>query len=64
LPKTWHIHPIFHVNKLHPVEIDEFPKQKINAPPPPQIVDDKLKYEVEYIEDSRSYQGKLQYLVK
>ena len=41
-----------------------FISQKKPTPLPPELVNDKLKYEVKEIQDSRLFQGKLQYLVK
>jgi hypothetical protein len=63
LPKSIKVHPVFHVSLLEHAKIDKNPAQK-HPHPPPIIIDDKLKWEVEEILDSRIYHEELQYLVK
>ena len=63
LPKTWWIHNVFNVSKLHPYSPPTIPGQR--NPPPPEIkIDGEMEYEVEEIIDSCLIQGKLQYLIK
>lgn len=64
IPKTWKaIHPVFNESLLTPYHEPHFPSQKKPPPPPPELVDGEVEYEVESIDDSRLYKGKLQYLV-
>jgi hypothetical protein len=64
LPKTWKIHPVFNVVKLHPYHPPETEIQAQPPPPPPITVEGEPEYEVEAVLDSRIRRGKLQYLVK
>ena len=57
------IHRVFHVNMLKPYSSSAIPNRH-QAPPPPIEIEGEEEYEVEKIQDSRIYRGKLQYLVK
>ena len=62
LPPAMKIHNVFHVLLLEPCDL---PRDGTAPPPPPPIeIDGEEKYEVEKILDSKTYHGKLQYLVK
>lgn len=56
------IHKIFHPNLFRKASTD--PLTQVNEPPPPVIVNNEEKWEVEDILDSRSYQEKVQCRVK
>ena len=62
LPLAMKIHNVFHVLLLEPCDLS----RDGTAPPflPPIEVDGKEEYEVKKILDSKTYCGKLQYLVK
>ena len=46
LPPGWHLHPVFHVDKLKKyIRSEEFLREV--HPPPPIVVEDHLEYEVE-----------------
>ena len=66
LPKTWHIHPVFHNSLITPYK--ETPTHGPNFPqPPPEIVDNKDEhYEVETILQSRLLPNRkgIQYLIQ
>ncbi|KAJ2928010.1 hypothetical protein H1R20_g9081, partial [Candolleomyces eurysporus] len=65
LPEQWKaIHPVFNEALLTPWKRPTFTSQQRPAPPPPVIVDNEREYEVEGIQDSRLFCGKLQYYVK
>ena len=49
---------------MTPYKSPAFTLQRTPAPPLPELVNDELEYEVEEIQDSRLFRGKLQYLVK
>lgn len=64
LPPSMHQHPVFHIDRL-----SSWSGNNINdvnpSPPPPDQIDNQLKYEVESILDSRhKYRNQHQYLVK
>ena len=66
LPASFgHIHPVFSVTLLWPFEGDLIAEyQECHPPLPPPIVHDGIKeYEVEKILDSRTFHGKVEYLV-
>ncbi|GAA6018098.1 hypothetical protein JCM10207_006080 [Rhodosporidiobolus poonsookiae] len=63
LPDEVRLHPVFHVSLLHPHRDNPFP-DRIPQPPPLTIVDGQPELEVDTILDSRTYYGKLQYLVR
>ena len=52
LPQGWSIHPVFNKILLRPYVPPAFNIQKVPPPPLSELVDDKLKYEVESILDS------------
>ena len=56
------IHNVFHVSLLEKYTPNTIPG-RIQAPPPPVIVDGEPEYEVEEILDSRYFCRQLQYLV-
>ncbi|SPO38662.1 uncharacterized protein PSFLO_04141 [Pseudozyma flocculosa] len=63
LPRRWAVHPVFHVSLLEPVEKPQRPLDQ--APAVTWAEDEREEYEVEAIIDSRrSFQRKLEYLVK
>ena len=62
LPPTWKIHPVFHASLLEKSENSVF--QQAATPPPPELLEDSLEYQVEAIVDSRVRRRKTQYLVK
>jgi hypothetical protein len=65
LPSSFLIHPVFHLSKLRAYKHDELPGRTQEKRPPPAVIQDGVpQWEVEHIEDSRLYRGKLQYLVK
>ena len=62
LPPGWRIHPIFHVSKLkHYIRSEEFLREV--EPPPPKLVGDHLKYEVEGILRHHGKGARRRYLV-
>ena len=63
LPTSMKIHPTFHVSLLDPHTSNTIP-DRIQAPPPPVIIDGQEKYEVEDILDSKISRRRLFYLVK
>ena len=52
LPQGWSIHLVFNEILLRPYVPPAFNVQKVPPPPPPELVNDKLEYEVESILDS------------
>ena len=52
LPQEWFIHSVFNEILLKPYVPPAFNVQKVPPPPLPELVDDKLEYEVESILDS------------
>ena len=60
LPSYIKAHPIFHADRLRKAADDPLPYQYEN-PPPPKVINDELKWEVERILDSRLWYGRLQY---
>jgi hypothetical protein len=64
LPITWRgVHPVFNESLLTPFRPPKFPSQQKPPPPPPIQVQGDLRYEVDFIRDSRLRRGKMQYLV-
>ncbi|KAJ1201269.1 hypothetical protein NDU88_005082 [Pleurodeles waltl] len=61
LPRTWRIHPVFHVSQLKPYVPDTYSRQF--PCPPPVLVGDVPEYEVQEIRDSRIFHKHLQYLI-
>jgi len=53
LPNHWRIHPVFHASLLDPYQVNEIEGRKQTTPPPPEIMNGELKYEVEAVLDSR-----------
>ena len=62
LPTSIKLHPVFHISLLKPVATDPLLEQT-QPLPPPIIIDDKLKYEVNEIGDSKLVYKLLKYLV-
>ena len=56
------MHPVFHVSLLEPAPRDQDP-QRVQPPPPPEIIDNEEFYTVKEILDSRIHRRKLQYFV-
>jgi hypothetical protein len=63
LPRTWRIHNVFKVSKLHPYNPPTIPQQK-KVPPMPVEIEGELEYDVGKVIDSRMRRGRLEYLVK
>ncbi len=65
LPPSWlsRVHPVFHASLLSPYRETLAHGPNFTRPPPDLVAGDD-EYEVEAIIDSRSFRGKLQYLVK
>ena len=66
LPPSWKVHPVFHVSLLRPYQDGTMLRPAVQPPPPPEVIDDELEYEVEKILDSRINKRKknaLEYLV-
>ena len=62
LPPGWHIHSSFHVSKLKKYHrSDEFLREV--EPPPPELVEGELEYEVEAIARHRGTGAQRRYLV-
>ena len=53
LPKTLHIHDVFHVSLLEPYHQDTIPGRKKTPPPPNVTPKENLEWEVQSILDSR-----------
>ena len=62
LPRSMHIHPVFHVSLLELHVANTFPGRDV-APPPPLHVDGLLEFEVHKILDSKFRRRKLHYFV-
>jgi len=58
------LHPVFNVVKLSAAPEDPILERKLQAPPPPIVVDGEEEWKVEEILDSRWYRRKFQFLVK
>jgi len=58
------LHPVFNVIKLSATLEDPILGRKLQAPPPPIVVDGKEEWKVEEILDSRWHWRRFQYLVK
>jgi len=58
------LHPVFNVVKLSTAPEDPILGRKLQAPPPPIIVDGEEEWEVEEILDSRWHRRRFQFLVK
>ena len=62
LPPGWHIHSSFHVSKLKRyIRSDEFLREV--EPPPPELIEGELEYEVESIARHRGKGARTRYLV-
>ena len=62
LPPGWQIHPTFHASNLKAyIRHPEFEREV--EPPPPELVDGNLEYEVEAILQHRGKGARRQYLV-
>ena len=62
LPRSMHIHPVFHVSLLELHVANTFPGRDV-APPPPLHVDGLPEFEVHKILDSKFRRRKLHYFV-
>ena len=58
------LHPVFNVVKLSTAPDDLIPGRKLQAPPPPIVIDGELEWEVEEVLDSRWHQRRFQFLIK
>ncbi|MBW0541888.1 hypothetical protein O181_081603, partial [Austropuccinia psidii MF-1] len=64
LPLQWKaVHPAFHVSLLEPVKQSSIPNHN-QLPPPPVLVEEQEKWEVNQVLDSNLKRGKLWYLVE
>jgi len=63
LPSHWRIHPVFHASLLDPYRANKIGGREQLLPPPPDIVNRELEYEIEAVLDLRVRRNKLQYLV-
>ena len=63
LPSQWRIHPVFHVSLLDPYRSNSIEGRRQVTPPPPEVVDGELEYEVSEVLDSKIVRGRLLYLV-
>ena len=63
LPPQWRIHPVFHVSLLDLYRPNSIEGRRQPTPPPPEVVDGELEYEVSEVLDSKIARGKLLYLV-
>jgi hypothetical protein len=58
LPENFKVHPIFHVLHLKPITHDASrPNRKCNSRPPPNLIDNEPKFEVEVVLKSRQLRG-------
>jgi hypothetical protein len=66
LPENLRVHPTFHVSLLKPVFRDASrPNREYNSRPPPDLVHNEPKFEVEAVLKSRQLRGReREYLVK
>jgi hypothetical protein len=62
LPASIKIHPVVHVSVLKPYQEEKDFSRPV--PPPPEIIDDEIEFEVERILDKRIRYRKPEYLVK
>jgi hypothetical protein len=53
LPKTMRVHPVFHVSRLRPYEVDKIAERKPMPVPDPVMIDGEPEWEVQEILDSR-----------
>ena len=60
LPQSIKIHNVFHSNLLQKASTDPLTNQ-VNKLPPPVIINNEEKWEVEDILDAKGHRGKLQY---
>jgi len=58
------LHLVFNVVKLSAAPEDLIPERKLQAPPPPIVVDGEPEWEVEEILDSRWHWRRFQFLIK
>jgi hypothetical protein len=63
LPTSFKGSHVMHASRLRLFENDPLPGQHIE-PPPPEVINSEPEWEVERMEASRIYRGKLQYQVK
>ncbi len=65
LPENLKVHPVFHVLLLKSVARDASrPDREHNSRPPPNLVHNEQKFEVEAVFKSRQLRGRERYLVK
>src|SRR6516164_9145336 len=64
LPRGIKIDPRVNVSRVRPYHEPTIPGQRNPTPPPLEVYQDSLRYEVERIEDSRLRRGRLEYLIK
>jgi len=64
LPPHWRIHPVFHVSLLDPYQANKIRGREQAPPPPPNVMNGELEYEIEAILDSRIQRNKLRYLLE
>ena len=71
--KTYHLllplqlcrlHLVFNVIKLTPAPVDPIPGRVSEPPTPPELIEGKPEYEVDYVLDSRLFHCKLQYKIQ
>jgi len=58
------LHPVFNIVKLSATSEDPIPGRKLQALPPPIVVDREPEWEVEEILDSHWHQRRFQFLIK
>jgi len=58
------LHPVFNVVKLFATPEDPILERKLQAPPPPIVIDREEEWEVEEILDSCWHRRRFQFLVK
>ena len=64
LPASWHVHPVFHVERVRKAPPDTIPERQAPAPPPPDLIDGHEEYEVDEIVNSRWHRNRLEYFVR